>query len=211
MKLNELIDAFYTNYLIACKMRGVEFIDFTKREQALILSKTVSDLQKSFNIIEVNTSKTSISGTNSYALTNTFMNPKVVSYGGNILVKKSTEWINSQTMQQGIPTYYTIQYLTSIPNLLLYPTPASSGDTIVIVSNLDMQIYSPSASSNDFGTFDGEVFSGNLNLPTVYDQAVLYGMLSQIFPDIKAQYEQEKILLKVKQYNGVKFEYKLGT
>jgi hypothetical protein len=214
MNTEELVYAFKNDYEIECLKRDTRQIRLVDRQYALMLSKTVSDLQKRLGVIEASTSITSLRAISTYNISAAFMNPKVVKYGSDtaILEKKSTEWIDKQTSQSGTPIFYAIKYTSGTAALYLYPTPDKSGDTIIVTSNLNYGLYSPSASTHNFGTFDGNTFSGNLVFPDQYEQALLKGMMKELFPklkhpDIHGDYEAEIELLKVLQYNGEKFEY----
>uniref|UniRef100_A0A6H1ZQ98 Uncharacterized protein n=1 Tax=viral metagenome TaxID=1070528 RepID=A0A6H1ZQ98_9ZZZZ len=214
MKLNELISAFKNKYWLECSLRKVTEIDFKAKHLALMLSEVFADIQKRLGVIEATTTETSVSGTAVYDLTSSFMTIKSVSYGNTPLDKVSTSWIktiNAETETvTGTPTKYAILYEDNVPQLYLYPTPASSGDDIIIQSESNFNLYSPTAVSNDFGTFNGTTFSGDTTIPTQYDLAIILGMMQQVFPDYNTLYEREMSMLRIKQYNGEKFEYKLG-
>ena len=91
----------------------------------------------------------------------------------------------------------------------MFPTPdISETDVIYLQANYNFGLYSPNAgNSQDFGVFDGSTFSGNLTLPQQYENAIILGMMKQMFKDIEGGYERELHLLKVLQYSGEKFEY----
>lgn len=210
MLLAELVDAFKVDYKFECLKRDTKEIYLTDKYLALMLSKTVSDLQKRLGIIEVSSTLTSTNGTQAYSISSSFMNPKAVLYDSYPLEKKSTQWIKEQYAQTGTPTCYAIQYEDRTAKLFLYPTPNSS-ETILLTGNYNYQLYSPSGgSTQDFGVFDGTSFSSNTVLPTQYDAAMLLGMMKQIFKDVGQDYDREISLLRVRQYNGEKFTYELG-
>ena len=211
MYQSELISAFKADYEIECIKRGMPEINLKSKYLALMLSKAVQDLQKKLGVIEASDTKSSISGTSEYSISASFMNPKVVKYTDYELIKATTEWIEKQYPQNGTPQYYAIKFEDRTAKLLLYPTPSVSSDTILITSNYAYALYSPSgATAQDFGSFDGSTFSGNTVFPTQYDQALLLGMMKQMFKDIQADYDKEWHLLRVKQYTGQKFTYELG-
>ena len=212
MKLSELIYAFESDYDLECLKRGMQKIDLNPKYKALMVSRIVSDLQKRLGVIEAAISLTSVGTSAAYDISQSFMTPKVVTYGGIPLEKTSVEWIEKQYATTGQPYKYAIKYGSSTPQLYLYPTPNSSGDAIVLTSEYNYNLYSPSGSSTqDFGTFDGSAFTGNTILPTQYDQALILGMLKQIFRDLENDYDREINLLKVKQYTGLPFTYEFGN
>lgn len=210
MTLNSLIYAFKNDYEIQCLLREIKPIPFRFKQIAMFLSKVVSDVQKRFGVIEASFTATSVNGSASYSISASFMEPKVVLFDSIPLEKKSMRWIKEQYAQSGTPMYYAIQYTDRTAKLYLYPTPDSDDLDIVIQCNYNYNLYDPTDSTNDFGTFDGTTFSSNTVLPTQYDNVLLLGMLNQIFPDYKLKYEEECSLLRVKQYNGEKFTYDFG-
>lgn len=211
MKLNDLIYAFKNDYELQCEFRGIKPIALRHKQLALILSKIVSDLQKKLGVIEASYTASSINGTASYSISASFMTPQTILYDGYPLKKKSMQWIKEQYAQSGSPMYYAIQYTDRTAKLYLYPTPDTSGDdNIVIQCKYNYNLYSPSDSSQDFGTFTSGAFSSDTVLPSQYDQALLLGMMKEIFPDYKPQYLEEVSLLRVKQYNGEGLTYDFG-
>lgn len=67
-------------------------------------------------------------------------------------------------------------------------------------------------STQDWGTFNGNKFTGNLLLPERYTEAVVLGMLSKIFPDLRNDYEFELKTLKggKQDLTQISLEYNLG-
>ena len=211
MKLNDLIYAFKNDYELQAELRGVKPIVLRHRQLALILSKIVSDLQKKLGVIEASYTSSSVSGTASYSISASFMNAGAVLYDSIPLKKKSMQWIKEQYSFSGTPMYYAIQYTDRTAKLYLYPTPDSDGDdNIVVQCKYNYNLYSPSDTTQDFGTFTSGAFSSDTILPSQYDQALLLGMMKEIFPDYDIRYREECSLLRVKQYNGEKFTYDFG-
>lgn len=210
MLLNELIDNFIADYKFECLKRNLTQVEFPQKYLASMLAKTVSNLQKRFGIIEASTTIDSVAGTNLYNVSSSLLTPQKVTYAKYELEKTSAGWIESQYPQSARPTKYAIQIKSSMSQLYLFPTPISNGDSIIITSKMDFKLFSPSVNTiQDFGTFNGSVFTGNTVFPTQYDQAILLGMISQIFKDLIPEYEQECSLLRVRQFNGEKFSYKM--
>ena len=209
MILSEIIYAFEVKHKIECAKRVVKEIDLNAKIKALMLSEVTSDIQKRFGAIELTATYDSVGGTSAYSISSQLINPKVVKFSDIVLEKTTTEWIKKQSSQTGQPYKYAILQEGATAQLLLFPTPdISETDVIYIQANYNFGLYSPNAgNSQDFGVFNGSVFSGNLTLPQQYEKAIILGMLKQIFADIEVQYERELALLKVLQYNGEKFEY----
>lgn len=209
MILSELIYAFEAQYKLECLKREVKEIMINAKMKALMLSTTVSDIQKRLGVIEATATYDSVAGTSAYSISSKFINPKVVKYGDTVLTKTTTEWIKKQPTQTGAPYKYAILQEGATANLYLFPIPDSAGtDNILLQGNFNLGLYSPNAgSSQDFGVFNGSTFSGNLTLPVQYEQAILLGMMKQMFKDIQPEYDREMNMLKVLQYNGESFEY----
>ena len=209
MILSEIIFAFEADYKFECFKRDVKEIIINAKFKALMLSKIVSDIQKRLGVIELTATYNSIAGSSAYSISSKLINPKVVKFGDYVLEKTTTEWIKKQTIQTGQPYKYAILQEGATANLYLFPVPDIAGtDNIFLQANYNFGLYSPNAgSSHDFGAFDGSDFSGNLTLPQQYEQAILLGMMKQIFKEFEVDYEKEMNLLKVIQYNGEGFEY----
>ena len=212
MILSEIIYAFEVDYKLECLKRDVREIGINAKMKALMLSKVVSDIQKRLGVIEATATYDSVAGSATYSISSRLINPKVVKYGDAVLEKTTTEWIKRQPAQTGLPYKYAILQEGATANLYLYPIPDSDGtDNILLQGNFNLGLYSPDAgSSQDFGVFDGSTFSGNLTLPQQYEQAILLGMMKQMFRDFEPDYEREMNMLKVLQYNGESFEYEFN-
>lgn len=208
MILSELIKAFEAKHVLESMKRGAKEQFFPAKQLALMLSETCSDIQKSFGIIEVTEDVSITSGTDKYNLNQSVMTIKNVVLGES-LTEKSTEWFQKQLDASGTPQYYTILFESAIPIIWLYPNP-STDDTLTISYKSNFNFYSPSGSSpQDFGAFDGSDFSGNTVFPSIYDKLIILGMMKQIFPDMEAQYMQESMLLRAKQFNGEAIKYNM--
>jgi hypothetical protein len=211
MLLNELIDTFKADYARECVIRKVLEIRLVDKEIGSMLSKVISDLQMRLDIIEASTTITSIAGTATYALPSVVMEVKVVKYVNVPLIKKSTQELEGCVAYQGQPSAYSMLYSGAIPQLFLSNPPLASGDIISINYVPNFSLFSPSnVGSQDFGTYNGSAFINNTVLPPQYDNVLLIGMMMQIFKDMKQYYEEAVSMLRVKQFNGVKFTYSLG-
>ena len=203
MIFSDIIEAFKNDYRIETLKRGVPEIPFNVKQLKLIFTKTLSDLQKEMNIIESAKTLTSTSGVAVYPLVRGFMRDKAVYYGSTKLTKISFDEIVEKTPTQQTPTYYAIRTAGEIPSLVLYPTPDTSGDQITVRYYEDFTIYSYSVG------VDGKIastFNGYLNIPSMYDYALLLGMMSQIFDDRIPLYQKEKMRLKINKAG----KYSLG-
>ena len=209
MLLSELIKAFEAKHVLEAAKRGVKEKFFPEKQLALMLSEVCSDIQKSFGIIEVSTDISVVSGTDKYNLSRSFMTIKNAQFGNNTLDEKSTEWFQKQVAASGTPEYYTILFESAIPQIWLYPNPGND-ETLTVSYKSNFNFYSPTGgSSQDFGTFDGDDFTGNTVFPTMFDKLIILGMMKQIFPDMEREYRNESMLLRAKQFNGVGLHYNM--
>jgi len=215
MILSELIDAFRTDLFLQSTLRQSKEIILIDKQIALMLSKTCSEIQKKFGVIELTMSVPIVIGTNQYALTSSMMNIKQVMPGQNCvrgLVKKSTDWFDKQIAANGNPEFYTVLYSSAIPQLWIYPTPIIA-DTLTVSYKPNFNLYSPSNNSTtqDFGSYLSTGFTGDTVFPTQYDNLLLLGMMKQVYPDMQADYTKEAIVLLSKQFSGEKLDYRMDV
>jgi hypothetical protein len=171
----------------------------------MVLSKSVSEIQKNFGVIEVLLPIPILANTDKYDLTASVMKIKNVVSGGIKLIEKSTKWMEEQIVVSGTPQYYSILYQSSIPKLWIYPKPTDAG-TLTVNYIPNFNLYSPSSTSKgdfgDFGIAHANVYDGDTVFPTQYDNLILLGMMKQFFPDKEVDYKKERIVLFSRQSNG---------
>ncbi len=211
MLLSELIYVFKNDYSLECLKRGTKEIHLFDKQIALMLSKTCSNIQKKFGVIEQNEQITLIAGTDKYSLTQSFMSIKNIEYWyqGNsastkVLIQRPVNEIEKQSALNGIPEIFTMLFNSSIPQIWLYPNPTVA-DTINVNYKLNFNLYSPSqVTTGDFGDYGitGNGFSGNTVFPTLFDNLLLLGLMKQMFKDMETDYRQEAIILLGKLTNG---------
>ncbi|MFA5715244.1 MAG: hypothetical protein WC998_05870 [Candidatus Paceibacterota bacterium] len=215
MLLQELVDAFKKKYQLECFKLSIKPMLIGDKLTALMLSEVVGDIQKTFGVMQLSLSKDIVVGTDKYDLTSSVMEIENVKIGTTTLVKKSVEWLQEQNAQSGNPVYYTLINQNAIPQIWLYPNPNSADNGMIIYYKPNSNYYSPSSTeAGDFGDYGiaGTEFSGNTVFPAQYDKLMLLGLVKQLFArqqnqDIHINYEKEKSLLLVKQFNGEKFDY----
>jgi hypothetical protein len=205
MLLSELIDTFLTDYKFECVKRDVRQIELPPKYLVMILSKSVSEIQKNFGVIETSLPISILANTDKYDLTASVMKIKNVVSGEVRLVEKSTKWMEEQIIVSGTPQYYSSLYQSGTPKLWIYPKPIDMGTLIVNhVSNFNL--YSPSSTSKgdfgDYGITNSQDYYGNTVFPTQYDTLILLGMMKQFFKDVETDYLKEKIVSMAKQVNG---------
>jgi hypothetical protein len=212
MLLLEHVDAFKRKYKFECLKRNTAYRPDLLDDPflALLLSEIVGDIQKTFGVIQLSTTIPVVIGTDKYNLSSSAMEIENAVIGTTTLTKKTPDWMQKRISQNGSPEFYTLLYQSAIPQIWVYPNPSATTDSLIVYYKPNFNFYSPSSTAaGDFGDFyiTNQTFAGNTVFPTQYDKLMMLGFLKQIFPDIQAEYEKEKSLLLVKQFNGEKFDY----
>ena len=209
MIFSELMNVFKNDYYIECLKRGIpedKQIRFNNKQLKLIFTKTLSDLQKEFHIIESSKTILSVNGNAAYALDRSNIKINNVYYDGVKLEGKNIDFISNQEELISIPEYYALLWKNAYPILILYPTPQDDNKNIIVKSYNDIEIYSYN-DGIDTKISDNESVEYYIKIPTMYDQAVLFGMLSSLFDDRYPLYQKEKLRLKALAPSISKIKY----
>lgn len=209
MTIQEIRDLFYAKYSFECLARKIDKIELTDKMLSFFISAAQQDIQRRLSVVESSTDITLGDSSNEYALPSTFGKAKHAYIGGNIVYEKPIVWAEQQALNNNNGYWFAIKIKGHTPYIYC---PITSG-TLTVVYYPDLGYYQPSESaSQTWGTFNGSVYSGNLILPDRYDMAILYNMLSQIFPDYLALYEKElKSLRESRQFSDTDtLKYNLG-
>lgn len=172
-------------------------IRFNQKQVKLFFTKAASDLQKEFQIIETTKEITSVAGEASYALDREFMDKISAYYDTKELIYKPMKNIYDGITSAASPIYYGIRWVNSYPYVVLNPAPAEAGKTIYVKSYNDIKLYSINDGIDDKAA-DPSDDTLYMKIPTMYDQAILLGMMKEIFEDKIPAYEAEKLRLKSK-------------
>jgi len=209
MTIKELRDLFYAKYSLDIQLRKMQKIDIADKMLSFFISAAQQDIQRRLSVIESSTDITLGTTTNLYALPVTFGKQKHAYIGNNRLEEKPIIWAEQANVSNISGYWYAIKISGHTPYIYC---PISSG-TLTIVYHPDLSYYQPSVSASQvWGTFSGVTYSGNLLLPNRYNMAILYHVLSQIFPDYLSLYEKElKSLRESRQFSGTDtLGYNLG-
>lgn len=197
MIFEELLYAFRNDLEIEYLKRNVaepNKIRLNDKQLKLIFSKIASDLQKEFKIIQSEQTITSVAGEASYALTRDFMTRDKAYYDTKKLIYKPMQDIYNGITSASTPTYYGIKWVNSYPYIVLNPTPDTSGDSIYVKSFNDIKLYSINDGLDSKSNETDDTLY--MKIPTMYDAAILKGMMSEFFDDTLPKYEMEKLRLK---------------
>lgn len=169
-------------------------------ELSFYISAAQQDIQRRLSVVESSTDITLDSISNLYALPATFGKQKHVYVGDISLEEISIVEAEKRSLTGDNGAWYAIKVTGHYAYIYC---PMTSG-TLTIVYYPDLNYYQPSlGASQTWGNFNGVVYSGNLMLPDRYNMAILYNMLSQIFPDHLALYEKElRSLRESRQYSS---------
>jgi hypothetical protein len=178
-------------------------------EISFYISAAQQDIQRRLSVVESSTDITLDSLSNLYALPATFGKHKHAYVGDTLLEEISIVEAERRSLSGDYGAWFAIKVSGHSPYVYC---PMSSG-TLTVIYYPDLNYYQPSlGASQTWGSFNGVVYSGNLILPDRYDMAILYNMLSQIFPDHLALYEKElRSLRESRQFSSSDtFRYSMG-
>ena len=198
MIFEELLYAFRNNLEIEYLKRNIpepNKIRLNQKQLKLIFTKVASDLQKEFKIIETEKTISSIAGEAAYALDREFMSRKEAYYETKELKYVSMKEIHDGITSSAIPTKYGIKWVNSYPYIVLNPAPQTTGESIVVKSYNDITNYSIN-DGIDSKAADPSDDTLYMKIPTMYDNAILFGMMAEFFDDRLPFYEKEKLRLK---------------
>ncbi len=190
MTLQEVRDNFVARYKLVTQGKDAPIMQLDDKLIADLISEAQQDIQRRLQVVELNKLINLVNGTNSYSLPTNFGSDKLVLLSDTVsgiskLEASSSNEIYNQIALSDTPTKYAILESGFTQNIILYPTPKDSTQSITVYYYPDTNYFSPSgASSQDWGNFDGNLFSGNLKLPERYYKAIIFYMLAQIIPPI---------------------------
>ena len=197
MIFEELLYVFRNDLEIEYLKRNVKEpnkIRLNQKQLKLIFTKVASDLQKEFKIIESSQTIATVAGEATYALTRDFMTRKEAYYDDKKLDYTTMEKINDGITAASYPTKYGIKWVNSYPYIVVNPTP-SEVKNIVVKYYADIKLYSINDGIDDKAA-DPSDDTLYMKIPTMYDQAILLGMMKEFFDDRMPLYEKEKLRLK---------------
>lgn len=199
MTLKEIRDVFLMRYKRLSQQRQQPFDSLNDAEISFYISAAQQDIQRRIGVVETSTSITLGTISNLYALPASFGKQKHAYIGDSPLDEIGIVEAERLSIYGDASSYYAIKVTGHTAYILC---PISSG-TLTIVYYPDLGYYQPSlGSSQTWGSFNGVVYSGNAILPDRYNMAIIYNMLSNIFPDFLALYEKElKSLRESRQFS----------
>lgn len=196
MTLGEIRDDYVANLQREFFKAGKDMPNLNDKSIAMDMSKAFQDIQRRVNVIQGYNTITTSASNNVYNLPNNFGKMKKVMYSDLELEEISFNELITKENVTDYPTHYAMYPSGNTQQIVLYPTP-NDAYTVYIYYSLDLGYYSPSGDTNqNWGNFDGAVFSGYPKLPERYNNAVMMYMLGLWFPQWEAKYEKELMSLR---------------
>ena len=210
MTISENYNNFLRTYQRECRKRGMKVQRMEIKDIAMDISEAQQDIQRKLNVVIGTYTITLGADNNLYTLPSNFGNLKFAIMGDIPIDVVSNREILNMGSLSGAPTMCAEYVSGHDKKLLVYPTPTDEASLTVYYS-VDSLYYSPSGTtSQDWGAFDGDSFTGNLILPDRYNKAINLYVLGLYFDDIEVKYKEEIMSLKGGHSNHAKLEYRLG-
>lgn len=214
MTLSEIKDLILAEYRFESQKRGVKSMKIGDRMLAAFLSEAQQDLVSRLQPLTTFEDITLSNGTAEYAFTATnFGMPIRAEISGDKLKLVSiNDIITTGTIPSGTPTRVAVYASANVYKVRVSPTPTAAG-TLKMWYHPDTLWYAPSESaSQDWGSFSGTVFSGDMKVPDKFLSAIKYFVLGKFYDEIMIKYEKEVSKLKSTKGDTVReaFAYNFG-
>lgn len=212
MRLSEIRDQFLMQLKRECLKKNLPVPATENTMIAFDISEAQQEIQRRLKVVEKSASISLSAGYNTFNLPSDFGQHKAVTISDIPIKEMSTGEIQGAQSSVGETLGFAILVSGNSQYLMIYPTPSST-ITAVLYYYPDFNFYQPSgASAQNWGTFDGDTFTGKLQLPDRYAKAVLLYMMSKWFDEFVAKYEVELKLLRSARVISYKdtMDYNLG-
>ena len=199
MTLAETRDLFVTQYKWECIKRNVKEVDIPNKIIASSISEGQREIADRLKVL-VTYQDITVSAVTTYTTHNLNTNflkvDRVELYmtdDDNVMELQEVPIQSIPTMgdlSEGTPDSFAIYNDASSQfKITFYPLPDGAG-TVRVWYYIDPGMYSPSGvSAQDWGSFDGSTFSGNLKIPSRYIPLLITYMLGKIFVDKQEEFE----------------------
>lgn len=215
MTAKEFRDLFIAEYTFECQLRGIPKIDIPDGVIAAWLAEAQQNINvrlkpiKKYQDIEITAGATDFTLNSDYGKYDKAFLGDASGVIGDVEVKLVDANSLSNLEVSGNKASIFWDPTNSIYYLRVAPTPTSTF-YIRLWYYADTLWYSPSGSvSQDWGTFDGSTFSGNLMIPDKFQMIIKYFLLGKCFKDM-SEYEKQISILRTNNANTIytKPEYK---
>lgn len=211
MTLNEIRDDYVRSMQREFWKINREMPPMIDKAIAMEMSEAFQDIQRRHNVLQGYTTLSLVDGVNVYDLPSNFGKMKKAMYSNMSLDEVPFNEFISLVDAEGQPTTFTMYPSGNTQQIAVYPKPDDSY-TLYVYYYLDLGYYSPSGDAQqDWGNFDGSVFSGSPKLPDRYNRAIKNYMLGLYFPEWMNAYERELASLRESRVTSLpKRKYSMG-
>lgn len=216
---SEARDVFVSKYKLQCLLRKTQEIDLPNKMIAFLLSQAQQDILNRVKALSTykDVSLTAVTAFTTYTLETNFggLKGKPTIEGSELEVVSMEELPTNGTLDTGDPSQAkcAVYHDGTAWKMYLYPL-SNSTKTLRYWYYINTGFYSPSGvSAQNWGTFDGKTFTGNLKIPDEYLTALIYYMLGEVFNDFKILYLEEIKRMKGNSAATVKdsLDYNMGN
>lgn len=211
MTLNEIRDDYVRSMQREFWKIGRDMPPMIDKSIAMEMSEAFQDIQRRLNVLQGYSTITLEDGVNVYDLPSNFGKMKKAMYSNMQLDEVSFNEFITLVDAEGQPTTFTMYPSGNTQQIAVYPKPDATY-TLYIYYYLDLGYYSPSGDAQqNWGNFDGSVFSSTPKLPERYNRAIKNYMLGLYFPEWMAAYEREVASLRESRVSSLpKRKYSMG-
>jgi hypothetical protein len=214
MTLDEVRNLIIAEYKFEAQKRGVKPLVVRNRMLAAFLSEAQQDIASRVQPLTTYEDVTLVADTAEYAFTATnFGTPIRAEIDGDAIDLESINNLpTTGTAASGTTTRVAIFATANVYKVRVYPTPGAAA-TLRIWFHPDTLWYAPSGTTaQDWGSFDGSTFTGDMKVPDKFLGAIKYFVLGKFFDDIMVKYEREVSKLKSTRGDSKqnKLEYSFG-
>lgn len=188
MTLQQIRDSFVARQKIECAKRQSQYVELGDTLVAKLISDAEMDIQRRCNIIEDSATIDLVSSIYTYELPTNFGEIKTVVYDSNTPLER-VDLIDLQEMSgaEGIPTQYSLLLDGVKPKIQFDQAQDGYIVTVYYTTHLNSAYTS---------------LSGCPKLPPIYQNAIIYYMLGQLFDDVLDKYEIELRSLRESSYTN---------
>lgn len=191
MTLTEIWNRFVLEYKRECFKRQIKELNLDPGLFASDVSMGQQDVQRRLNVIEKNYSMSLSTNISIYNLPSDFGNIKTITINDIPLKKVSSQKLFEANSSYGEGRGFALVVSGNTQQIMIYPVPTQT-QTAILYYYPDLNFYSPTGiTGQNWGTFNGAVFTGKIKLPDRYIPALIYYCLSKWFDDFEMKYETE--------------------
>lgn len=202
LSILECRDYFVTSYKLECMKHGAKELDLQDKMIAMWMSSGQQDIVDRLKLLETYydltyTAQTVFTPISLAAITDFGKLLRTEPALDIVSINDLNTYNGDEDVEQGEVDAIAIYHDGTSYKAGLSSLPSAAG-TIRLWYQKNTGFYAPSGSSTqNWGTFDGSTFTGNLKLPEKYLDLLILFMLGKIFPDKQAEYES-----KLKDFKG---------